>query len=168
MPKHDSHSDLNYRRCQSGLERLATASEWSPVQVRWHSRRLLQHHRDLRRLMALVENGNCPKARRLQDHILNSFSGALCATLETLAAKWGKDGPLAMSVDELGKMVRSARPTRRIFGHAVVKLSPKSDGSNRITLSPDWKVRTAQLLVSRVLACWSLESPHDYNLKGPA
>lgn len=155
-----------HARWYSGAARLAVASGWTTQETSWHFARVNQHASDLRRLKRLVQNGRRHAAFRLQDHILHSQSGRLCAFIDqyVLKAKSGKIRPL--TVQQLDNRLASVRPDQQIFGSALVTSRKKADGKKRVIMSPDWKIRTAQRLVSRTLPCWNVQNDFDHNAPG--
>lgn len=155
-----------HARWYSGAARLAVASGWTAQETSWHLARINQHALDLRRLKRLVQAGKRRAAFRLQDHILHSQSGRLCAFIDQHVgkAKSGKIRPL--TVQQLDARLASVRPDRRIFGSVVVMSRNKANGDKRVIMSPDWKFRTAQQLVSRTLPCWNVQNDFDHNAPG--
>lgn len=158
--------EISFRRRESALRRLSRASGWPEKAYRWHCQLLRNYAKNRYKLRLRVQAGQLHEAYRLQDHILNSLAAAVSVTIDNVVPR-GKSKPIEpLSPADLEKKARAIRPTRRILGLAVALKKPKADGSYRIVLSPDWKVRRAQDLVAEVLECWSLTSSFDFNTIG--
>lgn len=158
--------DPTFRRRQGALKRLANASGWADTEYHWFSRLLRNFAKSQHKLRLRAEAGRVHEAYRLQDHTLNSLAAAVSVTLDRVVPRCRDKQPVPLSPSDLEKKARAIRPTRRIFGHARALKKSKADGSHRIVLSPDWKIRAAQDLVSEVLECWGLTSPFDFNVSG--
>lgn len=150
----------------SALHRIASISSWNPDATRHHEKIVRSHSASLLRLKRLAEQSEEQRAHRYQLRILKSYAGRVCATLEEIAHRPGlaKVEPVPLAAFE--KFARSVQPLRRSFGTARVIAQIKANGTRRIVMSPDQRIRASQRLVGHVLDCWVRESECEYNRRG--
>lgn len=156
---------LQRQRCARALVALASCSQWSDADLHWHNRQIDRYFDDLASLGRRINEPNPHGVRRLRDSLLTSYSGRLCGFLQEACVR-GLKHIKPKSPQQLEQFLRSARPTTRIFEPTVIKTQVKANGTNRITLSPGRKVRTAQRLVGDVLEASGVANPFDYNRAG--
>jgi hypothetical protein len=152
---------LQRRRCARALAALASGAKWSSANRHWYACQIDRYYDDLATFERRMAKPNERHTRGLRHRLLTSYSGALCAFLQEAASRGIKHIKFQTPV-ELEKFLRSACPTKPLVEYAVIKTQTKANGVKRITLSPGPKVRTAQRLVSDVLAASGCVSPFDY------